>query len=125
MQSIDLVPSLGASGAISGVLGGYILLYPKRRVTVILAGGGNISALAAKAATSAIPIVFAAVSDPVGGGLVTSLNRPGGNVTGMAALTAELDAKRMELLLELVPETPRVTQFPPFTHGANPSLRAA
>ena len=74
-----------------------------RRVAVIFAGGGNISALAAKAATSAIPIVFAAVADPVGGGLVTSLNRPGGNVTGMAALTAELDAKRMELLREFLP----------------------
>ena len=75
-----------------------------RRVTVILAAGGNVSSVAAKAATSTIPIVFPAVADPVAGGLVASLNRPGGNVTGMAALSAELDAKRMELLRELVPD---------------------
>ena len=74
-----------------------------RRVAVIFAAGGNVSAVAAKAATSTIPIVFPAVADPVGGGLVVSLNRPGGNVTGMAALSAELDAKRMELLREFLP----------------------
>jgi putative ABC transport system substrate-binding protein len=74
-----------------------------RRVDLIATGGGPASALAAKYATSTIPILFTAVGDPIAAGLVASLARPGGNVTGFSVLVNELNPKRLELLCELVP----------------------
>ena len=74
--------------------------------TVIVSTGGPAPTLALKAATTTIPIVFAPVPDPVRSGLVASINRPGGNITGIAALTIELDPKRLELLHELAPPGP-------------------
>jgi putative tryptophan/tyrosine transport system substrate-binding protein len=72
-------------------------------VTLLFAAGGPPAAFAAKAATSTIPIVFSAVGDPVELGLVPSLNKPGGNITGMAVFASALGAKRIELAKELIP----------------------
>jgi len=89
----------------------------RRNVEVIVAGGGAPGI--AKAATRTIPIVFVIGTDPVAAGIVTSFNRPGGNITGVSFLTGELMPKRLEILHELVPGVGTIAML------VNPSIGAA
>jgi putative ABC transport system substrate-binding protein len=93
------------------------------QVSLLFASGGPPAALAAKAATSAIPIVFSAASDPVKLGLIESLSRPGGNVTGMSAFATELVGKRLELAKELLP-TVRVVGYLLNPKGLNVAIES-
>jgi putative tryptophan/tyrosine transport system substrate-binding protein len=95
-----------------------------RKVDVIAIIGGTPAALAAKSATSTIPIVFNGVADPVGAGLVASLARPGGNLTGFSNITIELMPKLLELLSELVPQARVIALLVnPNNPNAEPLLR--
>ena len=98
----------------------------RKQVAVIVAVGGTDSARAAKAAATTIPIVFNVGDDPVKLGLVSSLSRPSGNVTGVNFFTVELSAKRLELLLELVPRATRIAVLVnPASAEAEPMVRDA
>src|SRR3974377_1639451 len=103
-----------------------------RQVAVIVAGGGTPSARAAKAATATIPIVFAVAVDPVKVGLVTSLNKPSGNLTGVTNLNVDVAQKRLELMHELQPTAatiavlinPTSVLAEPFLQAVEPAARA-
>jgi putative ABC transport system substrate-binding protein len=93
----------------------------QRGSDIVVTGGGDDAAMAAKLATTQIPVVFMGASDPVASGLVKSFARPGGNITGVADLGVETAAKRLEILHELVPGLKRVL----FVYNANDSYALA
>ena len=96
-----------------------------RRVSVIATFGGTLSAQAAQRTTTSTPIVFQSVGDPVAEGLVASLARPGGNITGLSFFTTELIGKRLELLKEAVPALSRLAVvWDPATPSHGPGLKA-
>jgi putative ABC transport system substrate-binding protein len=88
-----------------------------RKVAVILAGGSVVGVRAVMAATQSIPIVFTSATDPVRAGLVTSLNRPGGNITGATLMSDQLGTKRFELLHEILPAATKIAML---VNSSNP-----
>src|SRR5262245_7836625 len=102
----------------------------ERNVSLIGVGGGDIAALAAKSATTTIPIVVAIGADPVQQGIVASLNRPGGNITGVTFLAVEIRPKMVELIRELIPQGKKIAVVgnpnrPGFEHLVNDVVKPA
>jgi len=94
-----------------------------RRVALIAANGGSVVGLAAKSVTSTIPIVFTGGGDPVSSGLVASLSKPGGNITGVSVLSGALEAKRLEILGEVIPAVSTIVVLVnPTNPNAAPSI---
>lgn len=106
-----------AEGALDRVTG-FVAELLRQKVEVLVVGG-TVSARLAKAQTTSVPIVFATSGDPVSGGLVATLARPSGNLTGISILTPELSAKQLELLKAAVPRLSRVALF---SNPANPAM---
>jgi putative tryptophan/tyrosine transport system substrate-binding protein len=109
-DELDRLPTLAADLA-------------RRHVNVISAFGGINGALAAKAATTTIPIVFGTGDDPIAAGLVASLNRPGGNITGVVTLGVEVAPKRLELMYKLLPTATMAVLINPARPTADAMLR--
>src|SRR6516162_10597982 len=95
----------------------------RRNVTVITTPAGAAATMAAKAATTSIPIAFLVAIDPVASGLVTSLSHPGGNLTGVTTLNVEVAPKRLEVLHELLPQAKTFALLVNPTNAANTALR--
>ena len=112
---IDYLDSEGSQDRLPAVVAEIV-----RRQTDVIVTGGSQATRAAKEGTSTIPIVMAQDNDPLGAGFVASLARPGGNVTGLANLTAELSGKQVELLKEILPKLSRLAVFSDRTEPGNP-----
>jgi putative ABC transport system substrate-binding protein len=112
---IDYLDSEGSQDRLPAVMAEIV-----RRQTDVIVTGGSQATRAAKEGTSTIPIVMAQDNDPLGAGFVGSLARPGGNVTGLANLTAELSGKQLELLKEILPKLSRLAVFSDPTEPGNP-----
>ena len=112
---IDYLDSEGSQDRLPAVMAEIV-----RRQTDVIVTGGSQATRAAKEGTSTIPIVMAQDNDPLGAGFVASLARPGGNVTGLANLTAELSGKQLELLKEILPKLSRLAVFSDTTEPGNP-----
>jgi putative ABC transport system substrate-binding protein len=128
-EGVNLIFDLRSAHGQLDALGDLASEIVRTNPDVIITGFGTATAKAVQAATTTIPIVFSNVGDPIGSGIVRSLDRPGANVTGLAALAAEISGKRLELLGQFVPDLHTVAVLEeaaaPFTAAALPQLQKA
>ena len=117
VQGKNLILEFRSTGGDDARLGELISELLRAKVDVLVTGGSTPATVAAKLATLSVPIVFAASADPVGAGLVQTLSRPGGNVTGLSLFSPELGTKRLQLLRDFIPKLKRVSVL---FNGSNP-----